>query len=212
IELTDINNFAFDMGGVFILPKKIDKLTNGDIVVRNNETFIVNDATNLTMVNIETQKQETIVKVKNMFFGTEFVRVITSPLSMFGNNGGMTDKLMPLMLMGGMNGTNGQGGLDMTTFMMMSIMNGESSDKNSMLPFMMMSMGGNQQGQAQNQMLPFMMMSMMENKDSSGFGGMFDMFSSKKEEPVQQEKTLEELVEEKVQAILVKMKEVDKEL
>ncbi|MGL4949759.1 MAG: hypothetical protein ACRC5M_05195, partial [Anaeroplasmataceae bacterium] len=25
IELTDINNFAFDMGGVFILPKKIDK-------------------------------------------------------------------------------------------------------------------------------------------------------------------------------------------
>lgn len=191
-DLTNVNQFAMDMGGVFILPVTIDKIVKGDIILRNGKEYLALETGTTKAVDLLDQTKVELVPVKNMLLGKEFVRVVKSPFSMFGGD----NKMMGMMFL--MNNGQSQGGMlggmDMNTLMLMAMLNGDKGmDMSKLMPLMFMG-GMNGQG-GQGGFMQMMAMSSLMGNGGDMFGGMFGgMFGteSPKEEVKEDNEDLKE--------------------
>jgi hypothetical protein len=134
-NLTNCNNFVFNIGEEFFFLIPTNKVEIGDIILANGKPKCVIKAEDntITVINYEDSTVETVLPERHMFMGnTYFYGKI---VSMFGNNfnkgkDGMK-QIMSYMMMSEMM----KGGSDSTT----------NSGMSSMLP-MMMLMNGNGNG------------------------------------------------------------------
>lgn len=164
-EVVDVDIFNFTIDGMIMkMPVAIKNITTGDVVIHQGSPMIVRDVKDKTIevVNLEGSEIKNILPVKNAF-GFNFYTKIVSLIDM-GNLGANDDSpfgnMLPLMMMGGMNGK-----MDMNSMMPLLLMSGGKMDKNMMLMMAMMN-GGD------SQMNPLMMMAMMGGGDL--FGGLCD--------------------------------------
>lgn len=190
--LTNVSEFAFDIGGLFILPVSVDKVKKGDIIVKDNQYYHVDEdgqvGKGLQGTTVE-GKIEKFRFTKSMLFGSEFVRKVVSPFSMLSENSDFSSN--PMMMLMFANGFNGFGNSDkndlMTTMLLMNMVNDKNSDMSKMLPFMLMQQNGN------NDMMTAMMLMNMNN-------GLFNNETKPKEKSLTEEdikKYIEKVIESK---------------
>lgn len=178
---TNVSSFAFDMGGLFVLPVTVDKVKKGDIVIKDNEPLYVDKdgkvGENLVATSIDKSEVKEFKPTKSFLLGNEFVRKVVSPFSMF--NGAGTDGMMgnPFMMLALTGNIGNQQDDLMTTLMLAQAINGDGAmDMQKMLPFMLLSKGGN----GSNDMMSTMVM--MSTLSGNGMSGLFGTPSTTRKE------------------------------
>lgn len=148
--LTDVSGLSLDFNvPAFKLPVAAKDVKAGDVVLHNGEAAYVigvNDDYLETIVP-EKASKGSVLPVKNILFGQSFY-VVVKTLDAAGNGGfdpmlllalgdGNKDDLLPLLLMGGGLGGNGQAGaIDPMTLMLLQ----DKTD--DLLPLILMQQGG----------------------------------------------------------------------
>lgn len=143
----NVSQFAFDMGGLFILPVTIDKVKRGDIIIKDGRYYHVDEdgvvGKGLQGTAVDNSEIKEFRLTKSMLLNNEYVRKVVSPFSMFGvNNNDSNNSLMTMAMLSGMDFGDEKSEM-FTTLMMAQAINGGNNgmDIQKMLPFLMM--GGN---------------------------------------------------------------------
>lgn len=131
-RLTNCSNFVFNIGEEFFFVIPTNKVHKGDIILVNGKPRCVIEAekNKITVINYENSAIETILPERHMFMGnTYFYGKI---VSMFGDSLGKgkkgTNKVMQYMMMSEMmKSSNGRDTNSMLPLMMMGNMNGDFS-------------------------------------------------------------------------------------
>lgn len=143
----NVSQFAFDMGGLFILPVTIDKVKRGDIIIKDGRYYHVDEdgvvGKGLQGTAVDNSEIKEFRLTKSMLLNNEYVRKVVSPFSMFGvSNNDSNNGLMTMAMLSGMDFGDEKSEMFTALMMAQAINDGNNGmDMQKMLPFLMM--GGN---------------------------------------------------------------------
>lgn len=170
----NVSQFAFDMGGLFIVPVTIDNVKKGDIVIKDNVYYHVDEdgvsGQGLKATSVNNSEIKEFRLTKSMLLNNEYVRKVISPFSMFGKLDN-SNPFMALVMLSGMNMADEKSEM-MNTLLMAQMINGGQNgfDMKSMLPLLMF--GKSNDG---NSLSQYMILSTLTN------GGLFGKTEDKTE-------------------------------
>lgn len=170
----NVSQFAFDMGGLFIVPVTIDNVKKGDIVIKDNVYYHVDEdgvsGQGLKATSVNNSEIKEFRLTKSMLLNNEYVRKVISPFSMFGKLDN-SNPFMALAMLSGMNMADEKSEM-MNTLLMAQMINGGQNgfDMKSMLPLLMF--GKSNDG---NSLSQYMILSTLTN------GGLFGKTEDKTE-------------------------------
>lgn len=213
--MTNVQDLCLDMPGLFfVMPST--KVTIGDVILLDGKFNCVIETSEATIkaISYADNQVKEFVPERRLFMGRTFFfgKVINLlgnvggsnklvKLTMLGqmlNNGGdpSTSQLMPLMLMGGIDGDLSGNGM-LKQFMLLKMLQGGGTDTNSLLPLMLLGgkgegldvknimlmqmLNGNAQNGQFGNMLPFLLLG---GKDG-GLDGLFNGLFEEETEPAE---------------------------
>ena len=171
--LINIETLKIDLEAFYYLPVSPAQLAVGDVVVIGKGVGFVQavNGNDISVYDVNNEAVSTIKPIQHFLMPTPFVTKVVNLMSQAAGggmnplmflmlaekgNGGNMDKLLPLMLMGQMQGGAAAPG-GMNPLLMALVMGKGDGDLSKMLPLMML-MQGQQGGQPVNPMLMMLMM------------------------------------------------------